>query len=221
MNDILLFIHGTGVRQEGYMQTMANLAKGLGKAGLSRVRIEGVPWGHSLGAAVSGDDIDAVLPPTKTKAIYDAGDWEAALWAELLDDPLTELRLAALRRPPSAQPSDGVILPGAAATPGVDLDVRFDRLRQTLTDPIPGGVAAADIRTAADWLQGQTVPREAASVSTDVDEGDLIHATARAIVAFTLSKKRGEPGAGPAALYLTRSRAQAKHGLRVSAACTS
>jgi hypothetical protein len=208
MSDTLLFVHGTGVRQDGYLQTMANLAKGLAKAGLDRVRIEGVSWGHDLGVTVSKEDIDAVLPPTKTKAIDDAGDWEAALWAELLEDPLTELRLAALRPPPAQKAESGVVLPGTAADGPIDLYAAIDRLRQTLTDPLPGGVAAADVRDAANWLQGQTVLQEAAAVSTDEDRTDLLQATARALVAYALAKSRGEPGAGPVALYVAADRRQ-------------
>jgi hypothetical protein len=206
MSDILLFIHGTGVRQEGYLQTMANLAKGMAKANLGQVRIEGVPWGHSLGTSFSSEDIDAVLPPTKTRAIYDAGDWEAAQWADLLGDPLTELRLAALRKPVPAGPVDGVVLPGVAAGTVVDLDPRFDRLRQTLTDPLPGEVSAVDVRAAANWVQVQPVLQEAAAVSTGADESDLIHLAARAIVAHALQKSRGEPGTGPSALYVVGDR---------------
>lgn len=202
MNDILLFIHGTGVRQEAYLQTMANLAKGMAKANLGHVRIEGVPWGHSLGTSFNADDIDAVLPPTKTRAIYDDGDWEATQWAGLLEDPVMELRLAALRKPSPAGPTDGVVLPGTATSTMVNLDPRFDRLRQTLKDPLPGGVYAKDVRAAADWVQVQPVLREAAAVSTAADEVDLVHIVARAIVAFTLEKSRGEPGAGPSALYV-------------------
>jgi hypothetical protein len=61
-----------------------------------------------------------------------------------------------------------------------------------LTDPLSGGVSAADVRAASDWVQAQPVLREAAAVSTAADEGDLVRIIARAIVAFLLEKSRGE-----------------------------
>jgi hypothetical protein len=206
MSDTLLFIHGTGVRQEGYLQTMANLAKGMAKAKLGHVRIDGVPWGHSHGTQFTSADIDAVLPPTKTRAVYDVGDWEAAIWADLLDDPLLELRLAAIRRPPAAPVADGVVLPGVDAGSAVDLDSCFDRLGQTLANPLPGQVTAESIREAANWVRRQPTLAAAAAVSTNADQSDLIFLIARSLVAFALSKSRGEPGAGPSALYVAADR---------------
>ena len=66
MADTLLFIHGTGVRQEGYDQTMALLRKGF--KNVLPVDIDGVCWGPDLGVNVDAKAIEQVLPPTLMKA---------------------------------------------------------------------------------------------------------------------------------------------------------
>jgi hypothetical protein len=136
--DSLLFVHGTGVRREGFDATMKKLRSGLDRGGLAHVRLEGVNWGETLGANFTKEDIDAVLPPTRTRALLDEGDWEAALWLELMSDPLTEMRLASLRQNVTLNPA-APVLPGQPLAT-VDLDTKFARLKQTLADPLPGEV---------------------------------------------------------------------------------
>ncbi len=102
MADTLLFIHGTGVRQEGYDQTMKLLTEGLAKVGLD-AKVEGLCWGSDLGTKVDDEAIRAVLPLSLTKSATPSPEdlgWQAALWTALLDDPLVELRMAAMREPP-------------------------------------------------------------------------------------------------------------------------
>jgi hypothetical protein len=212
--DTLLFIHGTGVRREGFDATMKKLRSGLDRGGLAHVGLEGVNWGETLGANVTKEDIDAVLPSTRTRALLDEGDWEAALWSELMSDPLTEMRLASLRQDVTLNPA-APVLPGQPPAT-VDLDTKFARLKQTLADPLPGEVGAAQIRVAADWVQGQQATRDAAARSSPMDEEYLVAATARAIVAKALVNLRGEPGAGPSALYLISARTALVDAVRLA-----
>ena len=209
MTGTLLFIHGTGVRTAGYNQTIADMKKGMAKADLGGVAIEGLPWGETLGTKLDDEAIDAVLPPAKVRAVGavpDDADWQAALWAELLRDPLFELRMATVRQAPAAAPSGRVVLPGGPVQPEAQIQSHIDSLRQTVADPLPGGVTAEDIRAAAQWLSGQPLITQAAAAAGDAEDTDLIQAVARAVVAKVLTDQRGETGVGPDALYLADAR---------------
>lgn len=199
----LLFIHGTGVRQAGYHQTMADLAAGLAKAGRKDVVVDGLPWGDQLGVKVDDAAIDSVLPPARTRGFAD--DWEPALWAGLLEDPLLELRMAAMRQGPPPAP-DSEVLPGAGSPADVQIQNRIAAVQQNAKDPLPGGVPAEQIRAAAQWLQGQPVVGRAAVGAPSPTDPDLIDAVARAIVAKALVELRGDVGAGPDALYVIADR---------------
>ena len=122
MTDTLLFIHGTGVRQEGYEQSMRLLKKGF--KDLLPIEIEGICWGPQFGVNVDRKAIDQVLPPTLTRTA-DVGPEEiglqAALWGELLRDPLIELRMASMRLPTQAKRN--------AALPGIQAPDRMPQVR--------------------------------------------------------------------------------------------
>jgi hypothetical protein len=96
----LFFVHGTGVRQQGFDETMQHIQKGLADVGRVDLKVKGVPWGVMLGTHVDAQQISDMLPPTATMgpSLTDP-EVKARLWADLLTDPLFELRLAALRRP--------------------------------------------------------------------------------------------------------------------------
>lgn len=195
----LLFIHGTGVRQSGYHQTMADLAAGLAKAGRKDIVVDGVPWGDTFGVAVDDDAITDVLPLAQKKGF--GGDWEAALWAELLKDPLLELRMAAMREVAPPDPQNPV-LPGGGRPAYAQVDDRLTAVQQKLSDPMPGGVPAQTLREAAEWLRAQTVVQKAAAAAPSASDPDLIDALAQAIVAKALAEMIGQVGVGPDALYV-------------------
>ncbi|UIY40826.1 hypothetical protein [Methylobacterium radiotolerans] len=205
MADALLFIHGTGVRQEGYHQTMALLAKGLKACGL-KVFLDGVCWGPVLGVSVEAKDIEEVMPPAFVRA-GEIGPEEigvrTALWAELLRDPLLELRMAAMR--PPANDAQNAALPGDAP-PDILLNRRLIAFEQTVTDPLPGEVPAQAVREASQWLRSEPLLAEAAIAAGDADDPDLVGAVARAIVAKALARYRKDIGTGPSALYVADDR---------------
>lgn len=205
MADTLLFIHGTGVRQEGYDQSMILLRKGFAKAGLA-IDIDGVCWGPKLGVDVDATAVEQLLPAALTKA-HEIGPEDigmrAALWAELLRDPLLELRMASMRPPAGGKQN--------AALPGVDpadiaLTNRLVEFERTVKDPLPGEVKAEAVRTAAQWLIKQRLLKSAAAAAGDASDGDLLKAVGRAIVAKALIDSRGEMGTGPSALYVAEDR---------------
>jgi hypothetical protein len=204
MVDTLLFIHGTGVRKEGYDQTMALLQKGF--KDILRIDIDGVCWGPDLGVNVDAQAIEQVLPPTLMKAAEIAPEdigVRAALWAELLRDPLLELRMASMR--PPAPGKQNSALPGVQ-TPDIALTSMLSSFAQKVSDPLPGEVEAQDVREATLWLIREPLLKSAAAAAGDPTDRDLVEAVARAIVAKTLVGYRGELGVGPNALYVADDR---------------
>ncbi|MFN7127784.1 MAG: hypothetical protein ACK4OJ_01860 [Brevundimonas sp.] len=198
----LFFVHGTGVRQSGYEQTLKDIRNGLAKAGRPDVVVSGVSWGEAEGVRVTSQLIDKMLPPDgAAKGITPTSpEEEAALWAQLLEDPLFELRIVALRgRPPTAA------LPGQALP-----SEAFKAKLRALSLPAPaGGVDPGAVRKAALWLaEGEGAPTvtEAATAAGAVNDPVLVEATARAIVALVLLDARGEPGEGPDALFISAER---------------
>ncbi|MBY0254132.1 hypothetical protein [Methylobacterium sp. 391_Methyba4] len=202
----LLFVHGTGVRSVGREQTVSRIRKGLAKAGLGDIQLDFVDWGEAHGSKVSKEDLEQVLPLGAAMALDDTteAEIEAALWSDLLVDPLVELRMAALRR--SNVPLTDVPIPGGPQPADFALIQAIHDLGPKLADPLPGEVTAEAIRDAARSLAAESLVREAARSVGSAQDPDLVAATARAIVATALRRARSEPGAGPSALYLRSER---------------
>ena len=134
----MVFIQGTGVRKRGCDQTMALLRKGLNDR--LPVDIEGVCWGPDLGVTLDANAIEQVLPPSLMKTAETGPEQigvRAALWAELLRDPLLELRLASMRPPAGKQ---NTALPGTGARHRTDEHAL--RFAFKVSDPLPGEVEA-------------------------------------------------------------------------------
>lgn len=199
----LFFAHGTGVRQSGYEQTLADIEKGLANAGRRDIAVSGVAWGERHGVKVTPGHIADMLPPEGAAkgATPTDPEVEAAIWAELMSDPVFELRVVAARvGVPSPQP------PGQ-----VQPSERFKTRLRSINIPDPaGGVTLEAVRNAAARLaDGHYAPVVVDAVRSAGSAADptLISATARAIVAIALIDARGQPGEGPDALFVLSARA--------------
>lgn len=197
----MFFVHGTGVRDDGYNQTLQDIRTGLAKAGRGDVSVEGISWGKLAGVKVTDELIGKMIPGAAALGgVLTTVEEKAALWASLLDDPLMELRILALR------PNAPTINTVGTLTPSQQF---VDRVKALNIAAPEGGVKAASIQHAVNWLTtGSGAPTlvEAASAVNVVSDPTLIAATADAIVAYALAEERGELGTGPDALYLLASR---------------
>ena len=204
MTTTLVFIHGTGVRKEGYEQTFAKLVDGLDHAGRGDIKVKGVLWGDTLGVNFTDAEIAAVLPPAAVMAVGAVPtDWETFLWEQLLIDPLYELRLAAIRQLGAVV--SGAPLPGAVH-PEIIMSTRVATLPQRLAEPLPGGVTIVAIGEAAVKIAATPELTQAVLAAPGAGDIDLNYAVARAVVAEALVRSRGGVGEGPDALYVLSDR---------------
>ena len=114
----LLFVHGTGVREDDYNLTYATVQRKVLRH-LPGMRVEPCLWGKEVGATLRGDG-RSIPTYDKARAAPGGGQSESVRrdnvrWSLLYDDPLYELRsLAAMGRDPKDK--GGPIAPGAQLT---------------------------------------------------------------------------------------------------------
>jgi hypothetical protein len=201
MQGSLVFVHGTGVRREGWVPLWGRVQDYARIAGITGVRFVGCDWWREMGVPL--DLIPETLPPepvtrSVTEPALSSGQIAAAAWALLLDDPLFELRLGGA--------GGGAAAPAGVVVGGLRQDQAAIALLKGLADrtgalDLEGsGIAAAELAAAAaevaasPELAGAALARGAADPS-------LLDAAARAVIARALAAHRGdEPGSGPPAL---------------------
>jgi len=92
------FVHGTGVREPRYTQTLSVIQKALVDAlGADNVRVEPCYWGGAVGSSLNLNG--ATVPnfdATKAAGVGEV-DFEIALWEMLYKDPFAELDLLAMQ----------------------------------------------------------------------------------------------------------------------------
>ncbi|ALV41693.1 hypothetical protein AU252_11470 [Pseudarthrobacter sulfonivorans] len=137
----LLFVHGTGVREEGYRVSLDLIEKKVASLGL-KLLVKGCYWGAESGARL---ELGGASIPTfaSTGGEQQTEEEEAvALWRILYSDPCYELRV--LRLKPTAEvfgppPGDALIKQLKKYSPSVELTARFHDAR--LADHLKRGVA--------------------------------------------------------------------------------
>jgi hypothetical protein len=187
MEGTFVFVHGTGVRQQGYQQTLRAVQDGADRF-LPGVEVVGVPWGPRFGVPL--DRLQQALPPEAARR-DEAGpgreDVIAAAWALLIDDPLFELRLIAQGAPTAPRGRQGPQL------------VPLLRGLTQQPPPLDGtGVSQAELNQAVKALTAAPELTAAAQATDRADEPELVQAVARALVALILAGHRlDEPGTEP------------------------
>ncbi len=99
MAGTLFFVHGTGVRHEGYGHALELVAAGLLANGLGDLSVVGCQWGDTIGDQFDDDWRELVrrtsppetTPTTGAEAATTDAELETSSWEQLLRDPLMEL----------------------------------------------------------------------------------------------------------------------------------
>jgi hypothetical protein len=196
MAGTLFFVHGTGVRDEGYKASLDLITEGIKRTTVGLDEVRGISWGTEFGVKL--DRLAEVLPVVPTKAAAPAptaDEITAAVWAQLIEDPLFELRIAAVR-PPATPTTAG--LP-QQEFPGDKVAAKLKALSLTDTDVEGTGLTAVEVKRAADWLATMPELAGAAQSFGDANDGDLNQAVARSLVASIISQHHYDaPGTAPA-----------------------
>jgi hypothetical protein len=205
MPGTLLFVHGTGVRQEGLRAKLDAIRDGCRWARLTDIEIEGVSWGEIAG--VTTDLIEVTLPPDASRDATgkpQIEEQEVALWDILLDDPLFELRIAG-QAGAAVLPTIvvGEIPPGEALADSV----RALSANRSGLELDSAGVSHDDWTRAIDMVADSPELAAAASAADAGGEVDVADAAARAVVASVLAAELDAPeGEGPPILYSSAQR---------------
>lgn len=195
MKRSIVFVHGTGVREESYNSTFSTVRTRLHEI-QPGWEVKGCLWGPSQGARfIPGD---APIP-----GYADSGggkqaverDASIAEWGVLYHDPGYELRLLGLR----PVPKTGVVR-GVPPTKGFLVAVQGYRPSPELLDRLDRHGLRADFATALSSVADSPELRAAAN-TVDHNGYEHRHTVARSVVAATLSaaQARGADAlAGPA-----------------------
>ncbi|RQP22188.1 lipase family protein [Piscinibacter terrae] len=131
MAKTLLFVHGTGVREDGYKASLAVIERQLGQCGLD-AKVASCRWGEKVGARLNFDG--ASIPTygdSRGVGVSDA-DKNRAMWSMLLQDPGFELGLlAGATGEKKAQPPNAAALTNALLAKFHDL-IKADDLKPEL-----------------------------------------------------------------------------------------
>jgi hypothetical protein len=199
MAGTLFFVHGTGVREEGYEQLLRLIKAGVERNSVDVDDVRGVSWGNELGVKV--DRLPDVLPEISTKgAEIEPAEFEvtARVWAQLIEDPLFELRIAAVR-PPEASATAG--LPGQEF-PSEKVGAKLKALALSAADLRDAGIEPTEVKQAADQLAVTPELAGAARSFGNENDPDLNQALARSLVAFVIAEHRYDPpGTGPGVAF--------------------
>lgn len=205
----LVFVHGTGVRKEGWVETFGRVQDYGRQYGLDGVHFVGCPWGPDVGVPV--DYIAGTLPPEvitrDALEVHQASEQEieTAIWSLLIEDPLFELRLVG--EGGSVGEEDGAVVVGAlrADQAAVSMLQAFRSRVASLDLSRMGATAdmiAAEIVDAADAVGNAPELLKAAQAAGKASDPDFITAVARSIVAHVLARHRFDPpGAAPPILF--------------------
>lgn len=204
MRGTLFFVHGTGVREEGWVTTWNRVHDYARMNGIEGVDFVGCDWWRRFGVPL--DLIPETLPPelaTKDAAAPapDERQIAAAAWALLLDDPLFELRLAGESAAAGGARAAGVVVGELRPDQAAVAMLRSFAARAGTLDLAGTDLAAAEIARAAERVAGAPELAAAARAAKSAADPDLLAAIARAVVASALAAHRLDPpGAAPAAL---------------------
>ena len=117
MMTTVIFVHGTGVRQQAYDESFGMVASALRKR--AKVSVKRCYWGHlgsalrAGGASVPEYDATRAVEDTDASTVTDE-EYLVALWGILYEDPLYELRVLAVRGGGGSDWAPGQLSPGAA-----------------------------------------------------------------------------------------------------------
>lgn len=207
MTGTLFFVHGTGVRREGYGHALELVEAGLLANDLAGFTVVGCQWGDTIGDRFDEhwrELVARTLPPETTPTMEpDAPPTEAEVetssWEELLRDPLLELRLVLLASPPPAAEATGDV-PSATRGAARDLADIVDEIARHPPSVDESGLTSAELAAAARTIVASDELTTDGYGTVPVTDRGIIRIVAQAVVALALARHRFDaPGTEPRA----------------------
>jgi hypothetical protein len=181
VGDVVLFVHGTGVRGQAWADSFAVVKQRLLGLHLA-LRVNGCFWGGSEGAELKKNG--ASIPNYDETGGEDpsSADENLALWAVLYTDPWYELRLLGDWPTDEGDFAPGQVSPSSLLREQVEGFVPSQELSQLLANQDLGPYFEA----ARDALRATPEFDRAADTATNATLNEHRKAVARALVAFTV-----------------------------------
>ncbi len=204
----LLFVHGTGVRSEGYERLLQAVAEGLHGQGIEAT-LPRCAWGDDLG--VSTDKVEDTLPEelvTKDalgEPVVKDAQLVAAAWSLLAEDPLFELRLLGEGK----GPADGGIAVGEDP-PDLAAELMLRQLQSSPPELAGTEIELEEFASAVNRLIKQPELGTAANAVGSASDPEFVEALARAVLALVLAEHRVDP---PGTLPAVAANAEVRDGL--------
>ena len=193
----IVVVHGAGVRAAGIAQLSQQVTGGVaGVPELAGYTVEMCEYGPKVGAQPIR--VAETLPEDVTARAIGGEpseeEVEAGRWSLLFDDPLFELRVAAVRLPTTR----GRVVIGGEL-PGDELRATVLGLKSSLDlPPAESGITSDAFAAAVDAVATSQELRDAASAIGDTSDIDLVMITGRAIAATIIAPYRmSAPGTVP------------------------
>ncbi|OKJ83420.1 hypothetical protein AMK32_17420 [Streptomyces sp. CB01883] len=194
----VLFVHGTGVREPGFSETLERVQQGF-RSLRPEIRINSCYWGgsagsvlHSNGISVPGYATGRDLPAARAVDERDGDlDADVEFWGLLYLDPLFELRLLASESAAPAELAPGARPPGediSAAALTLTSDARLRGLLEEAGTGDDFAAAVAAVLTAPDCRR----------FLRDPAAQDPAAVLARAFLAEAVRRRTGQEGPAPA-----------------------
>ncbi|MFF2776520.1 hypothetical protein ACFVU3_16575 [Streptomyces sp. NPDC058052] len=192
----MLFVHGTGVREPGYSESLERVREGL-RPSRPDVTVTPCYWGGTAGSALRSGGLSVPGYGTGRDAADPGGrgtddaDEDVELWGLLYLDPLLELRLAAAESGGRAELAPGAVPPGEALAAAAQTLGGDDRLRALLGAAGIGEEFAAAVAAVLTSPDGRAFLRSPAA-----DTGPEV--LARAFAAEAVRRRAARSGAATA-----------------------
>ncbi|MGW4054275.1 hypothetical protein ACWENA_25970 [Streptomyces sp. NPDC004779] len=192
----MLFVHGTGVREPGYSESLERVREGL-RAARPDVTVTPCYWGGTAGSALRSGGLSVPGYGTGRDAadpggpVHGGDDEDVELWGLLYLDPLFELRPAAAGSGERVELAPGAVPPGGSLSAAAQALGGDDRLRELLGAAGIGAEFAAAVAAVLTSPEGRDFLRSPAAAAGP----DLL---ARAFVAEAVRRRAGVRGSGTA-----------------------
>ncbi|MGV9408856.1 hypothetical protein ACWDOP_02990 [Nocardia sp. NPDC003693] len=177
----VLFVHGTGVREQSFNETFGALRENLAQI-RPDVAVRPCYWGDACGSSLLARGV-SIPSGNTTRGLVEPSDYSDDGWDRLDDDPLYELRLLGLNNDDLPERGPWMDIPGE----GLKVAVRQALVHSTVVSAAASAGISIDLRPAAEAVL-ESDSFYAAVVLEEKDREALTAIVVRSIVAAAIGQ---------------------------------